>query len=154
MAVENLLTLLYGEKQVGLESLLGEHFLSGVSRDKIQIPNSYNKDEFEEASSFSFALDGVVFTAIEDPNDGYRSSMDRLFIGGEIKETFPRVKVFCSMKPNSEYEKNEVLQMIDVVSEKIILSVGTGNTDDYYPFFVAEWDPTALYLNRELTFGD
>jgi len=42
--------------------------------------------------------------------------------------------------PDSSYEANDVLDLINTQTGKIILSVGTKNVADYYPYFLAEWN--------------
>jgi hypothetical protein len=152
--LENALTALVGEQFVELKDLVGKHILTGVSTDKVpmQTHDFGDYESVEDCESISFALDGLVYTAIQDPSDGYRSSMRSIYICGSILNVFPATEVDCSMRENGEYEINEVLDVVDVLSGKIILSVGTGNTNDYYPYWVAVWDPTGLYLNREIEF--
>jgi hypothetical protein len=131
-----------------LKELCGEHLLCGVDRETKRVNESWG-DNFEDCDSISFVLDGVVFTAVEDPSDGYRSSMRELLIGGDpVKFTFPPVRVVGRMRGDGEYhETNDVLELVDVLNGKTILCVGTENTDDYYPYFVAEWSPQNMACN-------
>lgn len=131
-----------------LKELCGEHLLSGVDRDTKRVKESWG-DGFENCDSISFALDGVIYTAVEDPSDGYRSSMRELLVGGEpIKNTFAPVLVIGRMREDGEYhEVNDVLELVDACTGKPVLCVGTGNTDDYYPYWVAEWSPENMACN-------
>jgi hypothetical protein len=51
------------------------------------------------------------------------------------------------MRENDKYEEHDILDLIDVVTGKVVLSVGTGNTDDYYPYWVAEFTPENMGAN-------
>ena len=50
----------------------------------------------------------------------------------EVKNTFPAVK----------------LELLDCKTGKTVLEVGTENTDDYYPCFVANWSPENMACNQ------
>jgi hypothetical protein len=45
-------------------------------------------------------------------------------------------------------EKNDILCFTDVLSNEVILKIGTGNTNDYYPYCVMEYTPENMYCNR------
>jgi hypothetical protein len=51
------------------------------------------------------------------------------------------------MKDNDTYSVNDTIQFIDVVTGKVVLEVGTDNTDDYYPYCVMNWYPENLACN-------
>ena len=51
------------------------------------------------------------------------------------------------MKDDSDWEKNDTIQFIDVVTGKVVLEVGTDITDDYYPYCVLRWSPQNLAIN-------
>ena len=51
------------------------------------------------------------------------------------------------IKENDEYSVNNTIQFVDVITEKIVLEVGTDNTDDYYPYCVMYWTPENLSIN-------
>src|SRR5207302_181175 len=59
---------------VTLDTLVGEHVLDAVDTFVDRVKQYSWSDELEEASVIRFRLDGVAYTAIEDPSDGYRSS--------------------------------------------------------------------------------
>lgn len=134
-------------KDVGLDSLIGEHVLDAVDTF-VERVKQYG-DHFEDANCIRFRLDGVVYTAVEDPSDGYRSSMDKLFVSpsDEMRNIFPPIRVLAKKKGNEEYSVNDTLQLIDVVTGKVVLEVGTDNTDDYYPYFVGEFSPQNMATN-------
>ena len=47
----------------------------------------------------------------------------------------------------SDWDEDDILELVDVKTEKVVLRVGTANCNDYYPYFVAEFDPTAMAAN-------
>ena len=132
-----------------LKELIGVHELSGVDLGKIPARAEwYSSDECE---TLSFVLDGTVYTAIEDPSDGYRSHMRDLEVGGvEVSNRFPPQKVLCALYerlPEDYATENDILVMTDFVTGKAVLRVGTANTDDYYPHFVSEFTPENMACN-------
>lgn len=137
-------------ENVPFESLVGEHELDAVDESTEQV-KAYYGDTFEDANCIRFRLDGKVYTGIEDPSDGYRSSMEKLFASfDEMKNVFPPVKVLARIRTEYEYGgKSEVLQLLDVKNGKVILEVGTDNEDDYYPSFVSSWKPENMAVNGD-----
>lgn len=135
---------------VDFETLVGEHELDAVDESIEQVKRWYG-DRFEDANCLRFRLDGTVYTAIEDPSDGYRSSMGKMFVSTDkMKNTFPSVKVLARIRTEYEYGgKSEVLQLLDVKNGRVILEVGTDNTDDYYPSFVSSWKPENMAVNDD-----
>lgn len=125
---------------------IGKHYLSGVERGVEIATNGYDSD----ADTLSFILDGEVYTVIENPDDGYRSSMRELIKSdAKISNTFPPIEVLVIEREDSNYESCDILDFIDVITGKIILSIGTDNTDDWYPCFVANWSPEDMCLNQK-----
>ena len=95
------------------------------------------------ADVLRFELDGVTYGAVEDPNDGYRSSMAELRVyEGRPAHTFDPVDCQVVYRSEQGYESCDLIEVI--ANGHVVLSVGTGNTNDYYPYFVARWDPTPL----------
>ena len=75
---------------VTLKDLAGAHALNGVDLTNDKIKAWYDKDVYEDAQCFSFRLDEKTYTAIEDPSDGYRSSMQEIRVSDHaLKNTFP-----------------------------------------------------------------
>lgn len=134
-------------KTVELEALLGEHLLDAVDTFVERVKN-YG-DQFEDANAIRFRLDGIVYTAVEDPSDGYRSSLGSIFVSpnDEIRNVFPPTRVVVTKNGNADGQTNDTLQFIDVETSKIVMEVGTDNTDDYYPYFVGEFNPQNLAAN-------
>jgi hypothetical protein len=132
---------------IELDSLIGEHVLDAVDMSTEKIKQWH--DGFEDANVIRFRLDGKVYTAIEDPSDGYRSSLDRIFISDDkMTNEFPPCKVLARKKAPSEYhDENDTLELIDCVTGLIVLEVGTDNYDDYYPCFVGSFSPQNMANN-------
>lgn len=131
---------------VELSDLVGLHKLSGVDRETVKGGGYYSDEDCE---IFIFRLDRKTYVAQEDPEDGYRSCMDSIKTSSDtIKNRFPSQAVFCKMREKSHGEDNDVLEMYDVQTGKLVLAVGTGNTDDYYPYWVAEFYPENMFCNR------
>lgn len=123
--------------EVTLESLVGERDLSGV--DMLS-----NTEEFGDASVCVFEIDGKVYTAAEDPINGYRSYLGMLREGGEIKNAFSPQRVLCLMAGDND----DILVMRDMLTGKDVLAIGTSNSDYYYPSFVANFQPEHMACNQ------
>lgn len=134
-------------KTVELDSLVGEHVLDAVDACTEKI-NTWG-DTFEDATAIKFRLDGVVYIAIENPDDGYRSSMKELAVATNAKER-KCVNVFagCEVVAKKKAGNNVTLEFIDATTGKVVLEVGTDNTDDYYPWFVGNFTPENLAINQ------
>ena len=132
------------------DDLIGTHNLDAVDTfiEKIK---TYG-DDFEDANAIRFRLDGRVYTAIEDPSDGYRSSMGSLIVNRKNKKdpmvnVFPPVRVLVRKKPSSDYRASDILEFIDIATTKTVLEIGTDNSDDYYPSFVSAFWPEHMLIN-------
>ena len=134
-------------KTIKLEKLVGLHTLSGVETGYIK-DRPYEWSDLQDCNYISFILDGKKYTAVEDPSDGYRSSLSYLQVGrGKIKNTFPDTQVFVIMGHNVGYA-NELAKFYETETAKLVLAVGTDNADDYYPFFVGHFYPENLPVNK------
>jgi hypothetical protein len=138
------------EKQVELVDLVGAHKLTGVD----MVTRKYERYKgwgLEDCQFINFALDGATYTAIEDPSDGYRSAMEKLIVSDEkLTNTFAPVDVIASHVDKGEWnDECDILELRDASNGKVVLRVGTSNTDDYYPCFVAEWTPENLSVNDD-----
>jgi hypothetical protein len=133
-----------------LEDFIGEHRLSGVEYG--MLPPNEDAYRYEAANTMAFVLDGKAYCAIEDPSDGYRSCMRDLIEVpvSEIKNKFRAVKVVGRMREgrNSYGHATDILELIIVKTGALVLEVGTDSTDDYYPSFVAWFDPKVLPQNK------
>lgn len=130
--------ILLGES-VQLADLVGEAVLDAVDLGEIKI-----KGVPDIANCIRFRLDGIIFVATEDPDDGYRSSMDDIQVDpsdAKIKNVFPGVQVLCRM---SGKHNTVILEVVNLKNNKLVLEVGTDDTEDYYPSFVSSFNPEAL----------
>ena len=88
-----------------------------------------------------FKLGSVVFDAIEDPDDGYRSYLQSIPITDPkdlIFSTLPIVDVRVEMDLN--FEEDGFFKLVDV-NNHTWLTIGTDHTDEYYPWFVFDYTP-------------
>jgi hypothetical protein len=124
-----------------LKKLIGLHTLTGITNESKQIESSWDNEHSYDAQTLSFILDDTIYTALEDENDGYRSCMGELLINKfQCKNTFEPIQVLGIYKEKSGYSTSDILQLYGM-DGKLILEVGTDNTDDYYPSFVSNFNP-------------
>ena len=122
-----------------LKDLAGLHKLSGVDFENIKV-DKYGS--FEDANTIRFCLDGKIYVAIEDPSDGYRSSMKDIVVSETtIKNKFSPVKVTGIYREREGYNQCDILELVNINNGKTVVKVGTDNNDDYYPSFVSEFYP-------------
>ena len=136
---------------VDLDSLVGGGTLDAVDMFTESVKESYG-DYYNDCQLVRFRLNGTVYTAMEDPSDGYRSSMESLIVspGAEMKNVFPAVRV-VGRKKTSGYGTNDTLELIDIITGKTVLEVGTDNSDDYYPSFVGSFWPENMATNAAVS---
>jgi hypothetical protein len=143
-------------KHIELVDLLGEHWLDAVD---FNITKHKEWDgKFVDANSITFRLDGNCYTATEDPNDGYRSTMNEIFTKKvDMTNVFPPTWVVCrpyEADPDDTYNdhSNEngisLIEFVDAWNGKVILVVGTDYSDGYYPSFVSNWIPEEMAVNE------
>jgi hypothetical protein len=126
---------------VELDDLIGEHALTGVDFENVK--GGYWDDD---ANQIRFVLDGKIYVATENPEDGYRSALGTLEIVTEppVKNTFPATKV--TARKGGGYD-DDILELVAENGE-VVLRVGTADTSDYYPYFVGTFDPKKLPANE------
>jgi hypothetical protein len=131
-----------------LSDLVGKHVLTGCDMSNLKVKETWG-DGYEDCSVINFVLDGKTYQAIEDPSDGYRSSMSEIKESDEtVKNTFQGHEVLAQMRGKGQWGSEcDILDLVDVVTGKVVLSVGTDNTDDYYPSFEAVFTPENLAAN-------
>ena len=92
-----------------------------------------------------FKLDELVFEALEDPDDGYRSSLGAILVREDTKlfHRLPIAKVIVDGINNGSMDKGGIDGHVlrDVDTNHIWLKIGTGDTDDYYPYFAFNYTP-------------
>ena len=125
-----------------LKDLCGKHILQGIEWQSV---------ENNELNAIAFKLDGIVYLAIEDEADGWRSYCKELKTSNkDVRFHIPDTEVMCSMMKNTFSETNDVLVITDINTGKIVLEVGTKNCDDYYPYCHFEYHPENLVWNKGL----
>ncbi len=133
---------------VELESLVGLHVLDGRGEFV-----GAREGEWHDQSPrvFVLRLDGVLYWFQENPSDGYRSSLSHVRICEATDlppgsfATFPpmlvSVRLQTQPEPDSYRKRDHRLYGVSEATGRIVFEVGTTNTDDYYPNFVARWEP-------------
>lgn len=131
---------------IKFETLVGLHELSGVSFEQF-----YDEDRYDDAQVCNFILDGVTYSAVEDPDDGWRSSLRHLIVSSNpLMNTFAPVTVLVTIR---DVDDTYILDLIDAVTGKVVLSVGTDSSVSYYPTFIADWRPQNLIHNKNVVGG-
>lgn len=98
----------------------------------------YHSDS--SANCIRFRLDGVLYCAEEDEEDGYRSCLGTIWVEEDpttIQNVFKRTRVYC------EYDNDwnhDIVRIYDRATEKLLIEFGTDNSDDYYPSFVGNFN--------------
>lgn len=136
--------------EIDLKSLVGLKLLDAV--DFTNERRQRYTDDWEDCQVCRFRLDGKVYMAIEDPSDGYRSSLASLSEYQDecpMENVFPSVQVLARHRAKGTYHEADVLELIDVATGKTVLEVGTDNSDDYYPSFVASFSPENMVTNKD-----
>ena len=135
-----------------LADLVGEHILDAVDFSNEQLKREYS-DEFETAQVMRFRLDGIVYAVVEDPDDGYRSSMQEIIVdeSATMVNVFPPIKIVGRYRTETGDKCNraDILELIDVKTGKTVLEAGTDASDDYYPSYVASFHPEAMAVNAK-----
>ena len=134
-----------------LKDLVGLHKLYGVDMSTERIKEEWG-DSFEACQVINFILDKKTYTAIEDPSDGYRSSMREIKLSKVvIKNVFEPCRVMGVMRRRGRDDGDpDIIDFIDVKTGKTVLSVGTSYADDCYPCFVAEFTPENMVINSHI----
>ena len=124
----------------------------------MQFIDLYNLDKplsFYGTHSNKFKLGDVVFEAIEDPGDGYRSYLESVVLseptGIFSKQPLAQVYIFPSTYEEDNYDEGNSFDLIDANTGHIWLSCYTKYTDDYYPMFCFNYTPDenkATYSNN------
>lgn len=145
------------DNTVRMKDLVGKQFiLTGVD-----FTNPYSDWEVsydskvEHACSMRMRIDSTTYVFLEDPDDGYRSSLDDIYVhynmttDNEFEPVFVRARYYENKNDDWEFgDDNEVLEFVDTENDKVIVQVGTANTNDYYPWYVAKYFPENLSINE------
>ena len=132
-----------------LIDLIGKHAFTGVELGTTE--RGVWAGRYEKVNSVKFELDGIIYMATENPDDGYRSYMNELEIINEpLKFKIPQMQVVCIHETRDEYSsKSDILSFIDVENGEVFLRIGTENTDDYYPCCLFEYKPENMHYNQK-----
>ena len=135
-----------------LEELKGVRLLSGV--DFGTVPVDDPQYTYGDANSMTFVLDGHAYYVVEDPRDGHRSSM-RDIVEVPIDSVKNRFAPVCVLGRHREKGDRgnaaDVLELIDIVTTRVVLEVGTDNNDWYYPLYVANFRPEDMACNQPVS---
>jgi hypothetical protein len=137
-----------------LKDLVGQHKLDAVDFLTEKIKDYC--DEMQDCNCIRFRLDGIVYVAIEDPDDGFRSSMRELKTAesSTMTNVFTAARVIGRHRTKGECgEDDDVLELVDANTGEIIIKAGTRNVGDYYPCFVATFRPEAMAINKPSPIG-
>lgn len=135
-----------------LRNLVGIHLMTGIETGTVKIKSWWSEEE-DDCNYVKFRLDGVTYMAVEDPDDGYRCYCRELEIeDGECRTSLPDIIVECKMRDDVHddiwgTEENDILEFYDINNKQMFMAVGTGNTNDYYPYFMFEYMPEELSCN-------
>lgn len=130
-----------------LEHLCGSHIFSGVEMTTEKHHSLYQGEETDRDVCL-FTFDGITYKATEDPDDGYRSYCNDIEMADRAPMyQFPGVQVVCHMMEDSFESKNNVLVVRDALNGKVILEIGTMNTNDYYPYCHFVYSPENMSCN-------
>ncbi len=119
---------------MAFEDLIGEDFL------------------FYGVSNYMFKLDDVVYEAVEDPIDGYRSCMEeiRVVLGTSAKsEPFYREPITIVQVEKDDGACCTGYKLEDVEHDHVWLRFGTNDADDYYPCFYFNYTPMLIPKTRK-----
>lgn len=129
----------------------GKYMMSGVG--SATMTDDWNGNDIDIDL---FCLDGVVYGAYIDPDDGYRSYGVIRPTDYKCQYTFPPQEVIVEeveerVPHEGCYDYDEHRRFItitDAKNGKLILKVGTDYTDDYYPMAIFSYSPENFEVNQ------
>jgi len=131
-------------KPMSWNELCGKHTLMAIRTD---VTHPFDKD----ANGIAIDLDNELAVFIfEDPSDGYRSTAAAPLIANcnlyefGCKMDYIKAPVTITRWTESDSNRADGIILTDTRNGKVILRVGTENTDDDYPRFVCDWRPQDL----------
>lgn len=134
------------DNTVMLDDLVGDHIIDAVGEFVAKSPSGYGED----SRVFMLRIDGVVHVFAEDVSDYARSSLERIDrvagdeVDGHRVVPFPPMAVNFVKRPG---EHHHTIAVIDERTNLGVLEIGTEDWDDYYPTFVAHWQPEGFKVN-------
>lgn len=100
-----------------------------------------------------FTLDDITYKCYVDNEDGYRSTFSHINLSVDTPiNKFPAVKVVAKVVEN---DTHDLLLFIDVKTLEKVITVGTVGTvgtdygNDYYPYYIAVFNPKNVWYNKE-----
>ena len=119
--------------------LIGDRYLTGVDFERVRVPNRYTGRGFRMVDSMIFSLldrdetNPRTFLAVEDPDDGYRSCLEALYVRLCMppRNRFEPVPVRVQWHPDGANE--DVIQLVNPFKEgrsAIIMEIGTSDYDN------------------------
>jgi len=88
-----------------------------------------------------YKLNDVVWEAMEDESDGYRSYLESIVrVDGDRGIFFSSPLATVTVEKSTEYP-DDGFKLVDIEDGHVWLEVGTDNYDDYYPCFRFEYHP-------------
>lgn len=93
----------------------------------------------------------VVFEAVEDESDGYRSYLETIRVDNAVspsecgiffRKPLDRVRIVTyELSMSDDMDKESGYQLVSAMDGHVWLSIGTNAYDDYYPCFVFNYRP-------------
>jgi len=138
-----------------LDDLLGKHTFSGIDLYR-KVTNYFGEEAYYDG--VNFILDNETIVVLEDPSDGYRSYLSNLeHTNVKVANTFEPVNVHGVKRTINNWgetivkEDSSLIDLIDDVTNKVVLSLGTDYyTDEYYPCCIMEFHPENMIINKNL----
>ena len=122
----------YDTEGIPFKDLYGIHILSGCEY-------SFDKNGF---SSLKFILDETTYEAVEDPHDGYRSSLGGVYRTTEnCKLNIPDIKVEIMKCPEDDLDGIQFVVRENDYSARNVITIGTDHYDAWYPCAVMNFSP-------------
>ena len=97
--------------------------------------------DFYGVDGTSFKLGEVIFDAVEDESDGYRSMLKCVRVMNDPKLIFFETSVAKVGVEKIDDGYFDGYELRDVSDGHLWLAVGTSNYDDYYPCFTFDYSP-------------
>ena len=128
------------------KELYGERTLLAIRTD-VRHPFSV------DAGGVALYLDDFTVFVFEDPCDDYRSMAAEPLIANTPLYNFgcspEYLRIPVRVSTMADCDGADGIQLVDRRNGKVILRLGTDNTDDYYPYFVCDWRPQNIAENAD-----
>lgn len=130
--------------------LQGKFMLTAIGEHWVE-PNEWDDGYWVKY----FKLDGKVYAAWEDPDDGYRSYGCLTVVDHLLQDNLPPIEVEATTEewdyPGDGFDATSGWKVVlrDCANGKEILTVGTDTSMDYYPCAIFRWQPENLSINQK-----